>query len=72
LPEKQGEGIGFCGLGCAGGKAKIARVHQYGLNDRPSRNTQPVRYARRELLGFSTNDQTWIMEKIVKKLHPNT
>ena len=72
MPEKRGGGIGFCGLGYAGGKAKIARVHQYGLNDRPSRNTQPVRDTRRELLGFSADDQRWIMEKIVEKLHPNT
>ena len=51
-------------VGLAGRNAFIARVHQYGLNDRPSRNTQPVRYARRELLGFSTDDQTWAMQQI--------
>lgn len=51
-------------VGLAGRNAMIARVHQYGLNDRPSRNTQPVRYARRELLGFSTDDQTWAMQHI--------
>ena len=68
MPEKHGEGIGFCGLGCAGGKAKIARVHQYGLNDRPSRGQQPVRYARRELLGFSADDQMWAMQQIQKFL----
>lgn len=51
-------------VGLAGNQAKIARVHQYGLNDRPSRGQQPVRYVRRELLGFSTDDQTWAMQHI--------
>ncbi len=51
---------GHAAVGLAGRNAQIARVHQYGLNDRPSRNAQPVRYARRELLGFSTDDHTWI------------
>jgi phage virion morphogenesis protein len=51
-------------VGLAGRNAFIARVHQYGLNDRPSRNTQPVRDARRELLGFSADDQQWIISQI--------
>lgn len=51
-------------VGLTGRQAKIARVHQYGLNDRPSRGQQPVRYARRELLGFSTDDQTWATQQI--------
>ena len=51
-------------VGLAGRQAQIARVHQYGLNDRPSRGQQPVRYARRELLGFSADDQTWAMQHI--------
>lgn len=51
-------------VGLASRNAFIARVHQYGLNDRPSRSQQPVRYARRELLGFSTDDQTWAMQQI--------
>jgi phage virion morphogenesis protein len=54
----------YAAVGLAGRNAFIARVHQYGLNDRPSRNTQPVRYARRELLGFSTDDQTWAIQQI--------
>jgi phage virion morphogenesis protein len=54
----------YAAVGLAGRNAFIARVHQYGLNDRPSPNTQPVRYARRELLGFSTEDQTWAMQQI--------
>lgn len=33
-------------------------------NNRPSRNTQPVRYARRELLGFSDDDEMWIEGEI--------
>ena len=51
-------------VGFAGRQAKIARVHQYGLSDRPSRRQQPVRYLRRELVGFSPDDQTWAIQQI--------
>lgn len=51
-------------IGFSGQIANIARIHQYGLRDRPSRNQQPVNYAQRELLGFSQDDQAWIMQKI--------
>lgn len=51
-------------VGFAGRQAKIARVHQYGLSDRPSRRQQPVRYVRRELLGFSADDKKWIISQI--------
>ncbi|MCM7986963.1 phage virion morphogenesis protein, partial [Enterobacter hormaechei] len=32
---------------------RIARVHQYGLKDRPNAHAQDVQYAERQLLGFS-------------------
>ncbi|EHX2159152.1 phage virion morphogenesis protein [Escherichia coli] len=35
---------------------RIARVHQYGLKDRPNRNSRDVQYERRVLLGH--NDQS--------------
>lgn len=54
----------YAAVGLAGRNAMIARVHQYGLSDRPSRNTQPVRYAQRELLGFGTDDQAWAIQHI--------
>lgn len=41
---------------------RIARVHQFGLQDKPSRNGNSVKYAERELLGF---DNVYIQQ--VKK-----
>jgi phage virion morphogenesis protein len=38
-------------VGFSGRAARIARVHQEGLEDRPTKNGKPVRYARRVLLG---------------------
>ncbi len=43
----------------AGGAASTARVHQYGLRDKVDwrmAKSPAVRYARRELLGFSRED----------------
>lgn len=35
---------------------RIARVHQYGLKDRPNSNAKDVQYDERQLLGFSQKD----------------
>ncbi|MEG6137986.1 phage virion morphogenesis protein [Enterobacter kobei] len=35
---------------------RIARVHQYGLKDRPNANAKDVQYDERQLLGFSQKD----------------
>lgn len=35
---------------------RMARVHQYGLKDRPNRNSRDVQYEARPLLGFKEND----------------
>ncbi|AFP70388.1 phage virion morphogenesis protein [Enterobacter kobei] len=35
---------------------RIARVHQYGLKDRPNANAKDVQYDKRQLLGFSQKD----------------
>lgn len=48
--------------------ARIARVHQHGLRDRPARNQQPVQYSRRELLGFSSADLKLIEDKLIDHL----
>ncbi|ENB9847405.1 phage virion morphogenesis protein, partial [Salmonella enterica subsp. enterica] len=42
---------------------RMARVHQYGLKDRPNRHSRDVQYAARQLLGFSRDD-----EKIIESL----
>ncbi|HCQ10650.1 MAG TPA: phage virion morphogenesis protein [Leclercia adecarboxylata] len=43
---------------------RMARVHQYGLKDRPNRNGRDVQYEARPLLGFSQDDVT-LMEEVV-------
>ncbi|EPC1023699.1 phage virion morphogenesis protein [Enterobacter hormaechei] len=35
---------------------RIARVHQYGLKDRPNPNAKVMKYAERQLLGLSIYD----------------
>ncbi|MCY1309190.1 phage virion morphogenesis protein [compost metagenome] len=43
-------------IGFLGRTARLARVHQYGLRDRPGRRAAEVQYSQRELLGFSEVD----------------
>jgi phage virion morphogenesis protein len=45
--------------------ARIARVHQYGLTDQVAPGGPRVRYARRELLGFTETDRLLIRETIL-------
>jgi phage virion morphogenesis protein len=51
-------------VGFSGRDGKVARVHQLGLNDRPSRQQAAVRYPIRELVGFSDDDQQWVKQQI--------
>lgn len=48
--------------------ARIARVHQYGLRDRPGKKSPDTRYDRREILGFSTDDLDKIRDSILNHL----
>lgn len=43
---------------------RIARVHQYGLKDRPNAHAQDVQYAERQLLGCSQGDKQ-LIEKLI-------
>ncbi|EOO7438028.1 phage virion morphogenesis protein [Escherichia coli] len=45
---------------------RIARVHQYGLKDRPTPRSRDVQYAERHLLGISQNDKL-LIERLVLK-----
>ncbi|HDC4837586.1 TPA: phage virion morphogenesis protein [Enterobacter cloacae] len=47
---------------------RIARVHQYGLKDRPNPNVKPVQYAERQLLGMNIHDIKVIEELIYDTL----
>ena len=47
---------------------RIARVHQYGLKDRPNRNSRDVQYEARPLLGFTRDDEQMIEDVIIRHL----
>lgn len=55
-------------VGFAGRIARIARVHQYGLKDRPERGAPDVSYDRRELLGFTEADIDLIRDGLLDHL----
>ncbi|EPR1415774.1 phage virion morphogenesis protein [Citrobacter koseri] len=47
---------------------RIVNVHQYGLKDKPSRNSKPVQYDARPLIGFNSEDRQTVEEIIIAKL----
>ncbi|WJV67483.1 phage virion morphogenesis protein [Pectobacteriaceae bacterium CE70] len=47
---------------------RMARVHQYGLKDRPNRNSRDVQYEVRPLLGFEINDKNIVENIIIRYL----
>lgn len=55
-------------IGFMGRVARIARVHQYGLRDRPERGQADVQYDRRELLGFTDADIDLIRDRLLEHL----
>lgn len=56
-------------VGFNGSSAMIAKVHQYGLISSPSKTKDfKVRYAQRELLGFSQSDLDMIEDLVLAQL----
>ncbi|WP_314338431.1 phage virion morphogenesis protein [Acinetobacter guillouiae] len=55
-------------IGFAGRIARIARVHQYGLRDRPDKKSSTIQYPKRELLGLTEQDITNIASLLEKHL----
>jgi phage virion morphogenesis protein len=47
---------------------RIARVHHYGLKDRPNPHARDVQYPERQLLGFSREDKQLVETLIIKHL----
>ena len=47
---------------------RMARVHQYGLKDRPNRNSRDVQYEARLLLGFTRDDEQMIEDVIIRHI----
>jgi len=52
----------------AGNVQRMARVHHYGLRDRPSRKGKEVQYEARPLLGMSKFDIEWLENEFVSYL----
>lgn len=48
--------------------SRIAEIHQEGLTDSPSGQGKKIRYARRELLGFSEQDTQLINDLLIEHL----
>ncbi|EKN4067996.1 TPA: phage virion morphogenesis protein [Yersinia enterocolitica] len=46
---------------------RIARVHHYGLKDKPGRNSAAVEYPERPLMGFNSEDYK-VIEKIITEV----
>ena len=59
---------GTIAIGFLGRAARLARVHQYGLRDRPGRNAPDVQYNRRQLLGFTDADLDLIRDRLLDHL----
>lgn len=56
------------GLSFTGRIGRIARVHQYGLRDRPAAGQKQVQYDQRQLLGFSAADRQMIEDLLIQHL----
>ena len=55
----------------AGKVQRIARIHHYGLKDRPNLRSKNVFYAERKLLGFREEDKKIVLGMIVENLRNN-
>lgn len=55
-------------VGFVGRVSRIARVHQYGLKDRPERSQADVQYEKRQLLGFSGGELENIRNLLIDHL----
>lgn len=47
---------------------RIAKIHQFGLKDRPNPHAQDVQYPERQLLGISQEDKHALEESIINIL----
>jgi phage gpG-like protein len=58
-------------VGFAGRVAAVARIHQDGLFDKPSRQSAEVRYAMRQLLGFTAGDRADLIDTVIDHILEN-
>lgn len=55
-------------VGFNGNTARIARIHQEGLDDKPGPKARSVRYPRRQLLGFTAADREMVRTRLIEHL----
>jgi len=55
-------------VGFAGRVERIARVHQYGLRDRVRPGGPEVQYTRREVLGYTEQDEQMVGDVVIAHL----
>lgn len=46
--------------------SRVASIHQYGEMDRPTKRGKPVRYARRVLLGLTSEERSAMIDTILR------
>lgn len=63
--ERTPEGIA---IGFMGRVASIARVHQFGLRDKVEKDGPTVKYASRELLGFTSEEINMMENEVLQHL----
>lgn len=68
---KSGAGPDEAWIGFAGRAASIARVHQEGLSDAPTRGGKKVRYIQRVLLGLTGTEQERILDLLLEGVTPS-
>ncbi|BBB59937.1 hypothetical protein UNDKW_1664 [Undibacterium sp. KW1] len=56
-------------VGFFGRVARIARVHQFGLKDRVTKDGPIVNYERRPIIGFTEFDKNIVQTSILKNLN---
>jgi phage virion morphogenesis protein len=56
-------------VGFFGWVARVARVHQFGLEDRLSTKGPMYKYSERPLLGLSKQNRTMIRESLLQYMH---
>lgn len=65
--KRQSSPVGFS-IGYEGKDSKIARVHHYGLRDKPSPKSRMVNYPARQLLGISSTDKRFLRDLLLRQL----
>jgi phage virion morphogenesis protein len=63
--------VSVVSVGFTGRIARIAKVHQFGLNDRAERGAPDISYEKREILGFTDADLDLIRNTLLSYMSSN-